>query len=142
MDITGLVLVAGMILVGFFFVAGLEIAYTDLRDKDPGQVSSNVRALLKDMQQHEEIVYVAREWLGVILIVIFAYISDFETIFIPWLGERHWRLRFTLLFTTVPLTWLAQGPAKRLAARNSEQFLSFARPMWADLRRLVYSPIR
>jgi hypothetical protein len=38
------------------------------------------------MQEHADVLYDAREWLTVILVVVFTYIADFDIVFVPWLG--------------------------------------------------------
>jgi hypothetical protein len=139
MDSTGAVLSMIFLLAAFFLLAGVEIAYTDLRDKDPSQLKV-VGPLLGDMQKQEDLLYESREWLGVILIVALVFLADFDAIQVPWLGERQWRLAFSLLFTTFPLVWLAQAPAKYFARQNSETFLAragFAWPVFKGVGSLI-----
>lgn len=138
-DITAECLFALFLLFAFFLIAGLEIAYTDLRDKDPDQLDTVVQPLVAEMQKQEDVVYESREWLGVLLIFAFTYISYFDAIFIPWVGRRggRWALLFNLLFTTFPLVLIAQGPAKYFAARNSEAFLRFTAKFTWPVFRIV-----
>ena len=72
-DVIGMCVVAVFLLLLFFAVSGLEIAYTDLRDKDPRQLASALQPLITEMQSHEDVVYEAREWLGVVLIVVLLF---------------------------------------------------------------------
>jgi hypothetical protein len=148
-----------------FFVTGLEIAYTNLRDKDSEQVDPTIREFLIFLQLNEHKLYEAREWFGVALVAILALLCEFdpaspmEFIFhtkvhlLP--DERIWKFLFALFFTTLPAVWFAQSPAKVLAINNSQNFIrkaSFLRvPLtWAwtildglqsdALTELVYGP--
>ncbi len=132
-------------LLVLFLSSGIEIAFTDLRDKDPDQVSKSIRATLFDMKHHEALVYEAREWLTVICVVVLTASSDFAVLCYPWLLhwtriENHsstgrlWTLAFSIIFTTLPAVWFAQAPAKHLASRNSEQFLQRFGKFWLVLK--------
>lgn len=132
-EITLYFLFIGAIVVAFYYIAGFEIAYTDLRDKDPSQVLS-VGRQLQEMQQREDIVYDAKEWCAVVLIAILTILTDRDPIIAPLIGEGHWGSAFSLLVTTLPLVWLAQIPAKERARQNSERFLQRSRFVWPILK--------
>lgn len=127
-----------MLLFAFFATSGLELAYTDLRDKDPMQVTDIVCTRLTALQKSEAELYEAREWLGVVLIAALSLLSDFDKavqIGIPFTQISIWHPLFSLVFTTFPIIWVAQGPAKRLAIRNSPAFLErFYYPIWPVIR--------
>jgi hypothetical protein len=129
-DVTAVIFSVILLLLTFFLLTGFEFAYTDLRDKDPDQVSPTLRDSLRDMQANEDLLYQTREWLGVLLIVGFAVLAEFKAIYVPFLGNRDWRFTFSVLFTTFPLVWFAQGPAKHVALADSETFLRRTRFMW------------
>src|SRR5438270_12672103 len=71
------------LLVLLALIAGFEIAFTDLRDKDPLQLDPKLRRLLTEMQQNESVVYDAREWFGVVLIVLISLICELDPVFEP-----------------------------------------------------------
>lgn len=125
---------AALLLLFIFLLTGFEFAYTDLRDKDPAQVRTSIQSLLVDLQAHEDLLYETREWIGVLLIVGFAILAEFDVIYIPWFGARNWKFIFSILFTTLPLVWFAQAPAKQLAIANSENFLQKTRWIWPVLK--------
>jgi|GEM_PF-5123127 len=120
-------------MVLLFFVTGLEIAYTNLRDKDSEQVDPQIQGFLIHLQLNEAKLYEAREWFGVALVAILALLCEFdpaspmEFLFrtnihvLP--DERIWKFLFALLFTTLPAVWFAQSPAKVLAINNSQNFI-------------------
>ncbi len=122
----------GLLLLAFFVVyflaEGMELAYTDLRDKDEDQLRLSIQARMKDMRLHEAEFYEAREYLVIALVFGATWLSHFEKLKAPWAGEitnEYIRVGYSLLFTTIPFIWLAQSPAKSLATRNSEAFLEF-----------------
>lgn len=122
----------GLLLLAFFVVyflaEGMELAYTDLRDKDEDQLRLSIQARMKDMRLHEAEFYEAREYLVIALVFGATWLSHFEKLRAPWAGEitnEYLRVGYSLLFTTIPFIWLAQSPAKSLATRNSEAFLEF-----------------
>jgi hypothetical protein len=128
-------------LVGLWFASGIELAYSDLRDKDPDQVSIAARSLLEEMQSRGQLVYEAREWITVALVVSLTYLSDFDKIYIPFtqlvFSGSKVRFTFTLLFSTVPAVWFAQAPAKKLAAQNSVIFLEHSMLGWLVFRYTI-----
>jgi hypothetical protein len=130
-----------VLLVLFFVLTGFEVAYTDLRDKACEQVKPELQELLQKMQCKEESLYAAKEWFIIILTVSITLIAEWHMPF-----HKIWRmslssieLPFVLAFTTVPILWLAQGPAKRAATRNSEAFLIRLGPVtWKVLGALIW----
>jgi hypothetical protein len=130
-------------LFGLWLASGIEIAYTDLRDKAAEQIRDDkVRALLVSMQSYGQLVYEAREWITVILVVLLTYASDLDSIHIPFTQvfetSSKWRFFFTLIFTTVPAVWFAQAPAKQLAVNNSTAFIDHFSIGWTLFRVMIW----
>lgn len=118
-----------------FVLEGIELAYTDLRDKDEAQLEPMARELLVAIKANEGLFYELREWAAVAVIGCITYLSDMEVIAIPLAGEHTdwpWRFGFVICMTSLPVLWFAQSPAKFLATRNSEAFLTIASevPFW------------
>jgi hypothetical protein len=142
-----------MVLSALGVIAGVEVSFIELRDKDLAQVSDKVRPTLRKMQDAGDDVFRAREWLGVALIFLLTYLCEFEWKFphfavqaahrthksIPWLGLNHEHSKFvmSILFTTLPLVWIAQAPAKYLCFWNSEKFLRHTRFSWIFLQATI-----
>ncbi len=114
-----------LLLAVLFIAEGLEIAYTILRDKYPEQLGEVDGRIFSDMKTRENLFYEAREWLVVLIIVALTLKTEFAKVYIPFFGlipdfevagvvvQAH--ILFSILFTTVPLVWIAQGPAKEFA---------------------------
>ncbi|MBB5056169.1 hypothetical protein HDF16_000838 [Granulicella aggregans] len=131
-------------------LAGFEMAFADLRDKDPGQVDEDIRGLLRQMQAYDDKISEAREWLGVALVVAAAALVELHWTLpvyadnaLAWLQHRYKPLHFeadtekfvlSILFTTLPVVWFAQAPAKSLALWNSVRFLKLFRWAWPILK--------
>lgn len=127
------VLLALFILI--FFADSLEVAYSLLRYKLPEQFGGAEVRILREMRDDEDLVYEAREWLVTAAIVVVTLLCEFKRISLPFLGEIG-PLRipgvleiqattlFSVLFTTVPVLWLAQGPSKRIARGCPQNMLS------------------
>jgi hypothetical protein len=132
------------LLTVLFFAEALEIAYTFLSDKNPdqfGRVDGNV---MKAMRARPDQVYEAREWLVIAIIVLVTLATEFDKIYFPFLGEipnlripvNGWNLTvksthvFSLLFTTLPIIWFAQGPAKRVGLAASQQMIVNTKWVW------------
>jgi hypothetical protein len=116
-----LAIFSGSILALVTLLEGIELAYTELRDKElqNNPVFSNIRT-------HESDFYNAREWCVVLLVVAATLIVEADVYRVPLLGTfsggfARWTM--TILLTTLPLVWIAQSPGKELARRNSELFL-------------------
>ncbi len=110
----------------FFILEGMELAYTELRDKDPERLPDYICSPVQQINMDRSVFYDARELLVVLLVVLLTVWSDFDKMSLPIVGptsERKWTLGFSLIFTSVLLIWFAQGPSKQLATRNSTGFL-------------------
>jgi len=134
------------LLKDFFLLAGLlwlllmlaafEIAYSRLSDHPPDQFGKEVAPILADMREHEDRVYEAREWVVILIIAGITILADFSDIYVPFFGRvnhpghiyqvvgTHWPIKptvlFSLLFTTLPVVWFAQGPGKAWAKANPQ----------------------
>lgn len=133
----GFVLVAVLVLVSTFVLEGLEVAYTELRDKDKRQFSGRAAKVFQNlcnMDQKKKSFYEAREWSIVALVVITTLMVETDVYRIPKIGYisagdgtagHAMRIALSLVLSTVPFVWLAQGPGKYIARRNSVQFLRY-----------------
>lgn len=128
------------ILLFYFLAEGLEMAFADLRDKDLDQVKPELQSTLADMKVNKEMFLESREYLVIVLIVGTTFLTHFEKLVIPWwpapieTENKVWCLLFSLVFTTVPFVWIAQGPPKSLAISNSEAFFRVALWAWPILK--------
>lgn len=128
------------LLVILYLAEGMELAVTDLLDKDPEQVANPaVRALLEDIQASSGFFYANRQVFVVAVIAFMSLTTAYPWIAVPGLGlvsstgARFW---FSFTLTTLTVLWFAQVLPKRLAIVKSELFLSQCRPIW-QLIRLV-----
>ncbi|HEY0794261.1 MAG TPA: hypothetical protein VGD64_00635 [Acidisarcina sp.] len=118
------------VILGYFILEGVEIAVTQLSDKDTSQFTDiRVGRLIDEIKANRALFYDAREWIIVGLAVLLTIESDFRPLKLPFLSALS-RFEvtptvFNVLFTTFVLVWLAQAPSKRLASGNSEGFLIF-----------------
>jgi len=125
-----------LLLAVLFIAEGLEIAYTVLRDKDSEQLAEFDSSIFRDMKSHENLIYEAREWLVILIVVTLTLKTEFTNVYVPFWGmipdfngpgvvmQAH--LLFSILFTTVPLVWIAQGPAKEYARAYPQKMLNLA----------------
>ncbi len=74
-----LVLAWALCLFHFFLLGGFEVAYTELRDKDPSQLDQSLRERFLDMQRKEPRIYEGKEWITVLLTVGLALIAEWHT---------------------------------------------------------------
>jgi hypothetical protein len=110
----------------FFMLEGMELAYTELRDKAPDQLPSTIARAIQEINQDRDAFYDAREFIVVLLLAWLTVSSDFEAARLPIVGltqNRNLTLAFSLVFTSVLVIWFAQSPSKRLATKNSLAFL-------------------
>jgi hypothetical protein len=141
------------LLVVLFFAEALEIAYTFLSDKNRDELGEPVGKFIEDMRSQLDLVYEAREWLVIIIIAMITLTAEHKKIYLPFVGEVHdlsfpvlsWTipipsrllsLLFSLLFTTLPVIWFAQGPGKKIALSSSQQMIVWTRPVWWIIRKV------
>ena len=141
----GFSIAAATILVATFVLEGVEAAVSELRDKDELQLSAPIRSIFRRLSKEEDAFFETREWLVVALVVIATLMMESDHYFIPVVtfchgslitapidikGEeplgRFIRIALSLILSTFPFVWLAQGPGKHVARRNSVQFLRYS----------------
>jgi hypothetical protein len=128
-----------VLLLGVLYLAeGMELAVTDLLDKDPEQVVSPVaRGMLRAIQGRSGFFFANRQVFVVVVIAFMSLTTAYPWVFVPGVGEvtssvmRFW---FGFLLTTLTVLWFAQVTPKRLAIVNSELFLEQCRPIWPLIR--------
>jgi hypothetical protein len=103
------------------FVEALQIAYTIVRGKHHDEFSTKEEARIKEMQENEDLVYGAREWVVTMIVAVITLATEYHELYIPIVKVRVppalepvW-LVFTAVLTAVPIIWLAQWPGKVLA---------------------------
>src|ERR1700730_488318 len=138
------------LLVVLFFAEALEIAYTFLSDKNPDEFGPVDGTSMKEMRKRPDQVYEAREWLVIAIIVLVTLSTEFDRVYFPFLGEvpnlqipfNGWHLTvksthvFSLLFTTLPIIWFAQGPAKKVGLAASQQTLVNSKWVWWIIKKV------
>jgi hypothetical protein len=125
-----------------FLLEGVELAFTELHDKDSERLPDNIKGVVAEVNRRRAEFYDARELLVVILLVSITILSDNTKISLPIIGptsDRRWTLGFSLVFTSLIVIWLAQGPSKMLATTNSAAFLRFCE--FPSLWRLLIKPL-
>lgn len=136
-----------LMLLTYFILEGVELAVTELRDKDPDVFEQSdfkekkISEALKEINQKRGLFYDAREWIIVLLVVFLSVQSDFEKLSLPGMGLisfGHAHTVFSLLFTTFIVVWLCQSPSKELATKNSVAFLKLTRffHLWPYIRAI------
>jgi hypothetical protein len=138
---SGLILIAASVcLILYFLAEAFEIAFTQLRSREPDRFETSARELLDDIRRHRIEFYEGREWLVIGLVIALTMMSDFKRLYIPGLDEplrpRWIRLLFNLLFTTVMVVWVAQSPSKELALEDPVRWLRYCRVIWNPLKRV------
>jgi hypothetical protein len=126
------------LLVILYLAEGMELAVTDLLDKDPEQVGdASVRAVLREIQGDQGFFYANRQVFVVVVIAFMSQTTTYPWIFVPGVGRVSgagapaW---FGFLLTTLTVLWFAQVTPKRLAIVNSELFLKQSRFVWMLIR--------
>jgi len=130
------------------------MAFTDLRDKDVGQVDEDIRKPLREMKSKEKRIYEVREWLGVAFVVAAAALAEVHWTLpryvedvLAWLHQRYpmvhlgpetEKFALSVLFTTLPVVWFAQAPAKSFAVWNSVEFIKLFRSAWPILKLAIW----
>ena len=141
--VVGIAIVIGAfgIMASTFFLEGLEIAYTSLKDKELRQITN--KRLFGMIKESEPEFYEAREWCVIALVVFVTIMVDKERYVVPFIGPvetktiagKFLRGLITFGLTTFPFVWIAQSPAKELAIRNADFFLQI--PLTAVVARGV-----
>ncbi len=132
-----------------FFADGLEVAYSVLRYKDTEQFGGLEARLIREMHDNENLVYEAREWLVTVIIVVITIMAEYKEIHLP-LSERELpsslhikyllsiqtKTLFSLLFTTLPVLWFAQGLSKRIARDCPQKFIGAGALVWSLVKKV------
>ena len=132
-----------------FFADALEVAYSLLRYKQVLQFGETTARLLKEIHDREDLVYEAREWLVTILIVALTLMAEFDKIYFPFVRHEigpnleiplimnlKAKTLFSLLFTTLPVLWLAQGPSKKVARACPAKMLDAGALVWLLIKAI------
>jgi len=138
-----------LLLTVLFFAEALEIAFTFLLDKNVDELGPSEGEIMKRLRKHKDLFYEAREWLVVGIIVGITFMADFETIKFPFVQHEigyvrifgtdlpiKWAFIFSLLFTTVPVVWIAQTPGKRVGRSSSQHVLNNTRWLWPIIQNV------
>lgn len=117
-----------------YYAEGLELAATDLLDKEPDQLSNEgSRVVLRDIQARPGFFYAHRQVFVVTIIAFTSLTTSYPWLYIPFVGRTgtydlpFW---FSLVFTTLTVLWFCQVTPKRLAVINSDKFLVGSRFVW------------
>jgi len=112
----------------------MELAITDLLDKEPNQLrDATVRSLLAQIQSRVGFFFAQRQVFVVVIISVLSLTTAYNWIYVPLHGQvtsptaRFW---FSLVFTTFTVLWFCQVTPKRLAVINSELFLKQSTTVW------------
>jgi hypothetical protein len=121
-----------------FFAEGIELAATDLLDKQPEQLHDPAtREVLAEIQARSRF-FIAQRQVFVVVIISFTSLSiSYDAIVLPFAGESSdplFRFLFTLLFNTLTVLWFCQVTPKQLAIFNSELFLDQSRSVWGLIK--------
>jgi hypothetical protein len=134
----GAVIVVFLLFI-LYFAEGLELAFADLRDKDPEQIDRAIMPPLREMQIDPGFFLGQRQVFVVVIISLMTLLTSYPWIAVPW-SPRHlaapWPFWFSLLFTSLTVLWFCQVTPKRLAVINSEQFLRHSRWLWPIIKAL------
>jgi hypothetical protein len=106
---------------------GLELAVTDLLDKQPEQLrDARVRIVLRHLQRDPADFFSNRQLFVVTIIAFTTLMTTYPWIYIPFVGavsQQPLPGLFSFAWTTLTVLWFAQVTPKRLAIINSETFL-------------------
>ena len=129
-----LALVAVGLLILLYFAEGIELAVTDLLDKEPEQLHDPVlQNVLADIQRRSGFFFAQRQVFVVVIIAFVSLVTTYPWIVIPFIGRttaHNAPFWFSLFFTTFTVLWFCQVTPKRLAVLNSELFLAQSRFVW------------
>jgi hypothetical protein len=112
-----------------FLAEGFEIAVVSLLDKDPRSITNEqLRRYLETLHDNSEFFIAQREGLVLAIISFVTLLTDFDYIYVPWMGPLYglWADVFALLFTSLNLLWFAQNLPKRWALLDPERFLRWS----------------
>jgi hypothetical protein len=141
-----------LLLAVLFYAEALEIAYTFLSEKNADEFPESDRKTIDEMKTRPDLVYEAREWLVIAIVVIITLTTEFRTIYFPFVGAipnltlpivynneplviSSARV-FSILFTTVPIIWFAQGPAKTVGRLASQTTIRRSRFVWWTIKKV------
>jgi hypothetical protein len=130
-----LVAAVNLVLLGILYLAeGLELAATDLLDKDPTQLSSpELASLLLVIQGRARFFYANRQVFVVVIISFMSLTTTYPWLYVPGIGKIEFEgalFWFSLVFTTLTVLWFGQVLPKQLAVINSEKFFGESRVIW------------
>jgi hypothetical protein len=121
---------AGTIVILLYVLAiseGLELAVTDLLDKQPEQLSNvRTRDALRQLQHSPAEFFSNRQLFVVTIITFTTLMTSYPWIYVPLYGrvaQAPIPGLFSFAWTTLTVLWFAQVTPKRLAITNSEVFL-------------------
>jgi len=117
-----------------YFAEGMELAITDLLDKEPNQLrDETVRNLLSQIQSRVGFFFAQRQVFVVVIISVLSLTTAYDWVYVPFYGKMtsptttFW---FSLVLTTFTVLWFCQVTPKRLAVINSELFLKQSSAVW------------
>jgi hypothetical protein len=129
-----LALLVVALLVVLYFAEGIELAVTDLLDKEPEQLRDPaLQATLRDIQRRSGFFFAQRQVFVVLIIAFTSLVTTYPWIVVPFVGKtaaHNAPFWFSLVFTTFTVLWFCQVTPKRLAILNSELFLTHSRFVW------------
>ena len=135
-DITAVALAIASVVLWFilFFAEGIELAATDLLDKQPEQLHDPAnREVLSEIQSRARF-FIAQRQVFVVAIISFTSLAiTYDSITVPFVGtltDETLGFMFTFLFNTLTVLWFCQVTPKQLAVFNSELFLGQSRSVW------------
>jgi hypothetical protein len=128
-------------LVILYFAEGVEIAVADLRDKDVDQFNNqSTRRVFIEIQNRDDFFISHRQIFAVANISFMSLLAAnvVKTLYVYGYGEvKDWVVQIVnFIFITLLILWLCQVAPKRLAAINSERFLSQAQFLWPLIKYL------
>lgn len=131
-----------LLLVVLYFAEGIELAVTDLLDKEPSQLHDPLtRRLLAEIQARSGFFFAQRQIFVVVIIAVLSLTTTYSWLYVPFYGRvdapaaTFW---FSLVFTTLTVLWFCQVTPKRLAVINSERFLRQSAPIWRLIKAISW----
>jgi hypothetical protein len=131
-----------LLLVVLYFAEGIELAVTDLLDKEPSQLHDALtRRLLSEIQARSGFFFAHRQIFVVVIISVLSLTTAYSWLYLPFYGRVDSPLAtfwFSLVFTTLTVLWFCQVTPKRLAVINSERFLRQSAPIWRAINAISW----